>query len=90
MCLATLVGLFGPDRAAAQQLPADTTWPGLGVHAAFPLGLAELRMPRALALPRPSERGSPAALLARFNADLEAGLARERLRASRERVLRRL
>ncbi|MGD9524304.1 MAG: hypothetical protein AB7N73_12585 [Gemmatimonadales bacterium] len=90
MCLATLVGLFGPDRAAAQQLPADTTWPGLGVHAAFPLGLAELRMPRALELPRPSERGSPAALLARFNADLEAGLARERLRASRERVLRRL
>jgi len=89
--LVLLLGvLCVPAMAAAQAIPADTTWPGMGVHASFPVNLAPLRLPGALLLTRPSERGDAAAFGRRFDAALADTVRRMRADARRERLLGRL
>ncbi|MEO8479558.1 MAG: hypothetical protein ABI542_07990 [Gemmatimonadota bacterium] len=79
-----------PALAAAQAIPADTAWPGMGVHGSFPVNLAPLRLPGALLLTHPSERGDAAAFGRRFDAALADTVRRIQADARRERLLGRL
>lgn len=88
--VALLGALCIPAIAAAQTIPADTMWPGMGVHGSFPVNLAPLRLPGALFLTRPSERGDAAAFGRRFDAALADTVRRIQADARRERLLARL
>ncbi len=89
--LAALV-LAAPSWLAgrlAAQAPADTTRPGIGVHASFPTGLAPLRLPGALLLPGRGEPGRDA-LLRDFDRGLGDQLAQAAALRRRQRLLARL
>lgn len=81
--------LAGVSGRAGAQAVADTTWPGIGVHASFPTGITALRLPGAALAPTRGPIGAEE-VVRRFQAGLDTLLDRRAALRRRQRLLARL